>query len=219
VSRGSSSLRPRAQRSDGGLSRVYASLPLTGAAGSPGREVLRGAELALERSQEADVELIALGSFGEDREALAVANARRAADDPRALAYLGDFHSSQVMETAPVLGDAGVLQVAPVATFVGLHGATLVRLVPHDGVGARAMAVWLVDAGVRELLVVHDHDVASRSATARRPFAPRARRATATRSSARYSLDEHGHTTCTEYGRYAVVNGELVWDRSGASRT
>ena len=29
----------------------------------------------------------------------------------------------------------------------------------------------------------------------------------------RYSLDEHGHTTATAYGRLAVVGGELVWDR------
>jgi branched-chain amino acid transport system substrate-binding protein len=313
------------------LSRVYASLPLAGPAGALGREVLRGAELALERSQEADVELIALDSSGEDREALAVANARRAADDPRTLAYIGDFHSSQVMETAPVLEDAGVLQIAPAATFAGLRGATLVRLMPHDGVGARAIAGWLVDAGVRELLVVHDHDhrygipvgamcaeaarghglaVRSRpvwnhdespaddvgdaqavlyvgvagsgavglwrglhaidpalwllgtegvavswlarelSATAaartrffvaqRAPFGfygfeamalaldavaagggdraatVRAARSTRDRDSilGRYSLDEHGHTTCTDYGRYTVADGELVWDRS-----
>lgn len=318
------------------MSRVYASLPLTGAVGSPGREVLRGAELALERSQEADVKLIALDSFGEDREALALANARRAADDPGTLAYLGDFHSSQVTQTAPVLGDAGVLQVAPVATFVGLRGSTLVRLIPHDGVGARAIAVWLVDAGVRDLLVVHDHDdgygvpvgvmcaeagrehglavrsrpvwdhneapahdigdaqallyvgvagsgavglwrdlhaidpalwllgsegvavpwlaselspaVAARTRffmAQRAPFGfygfeamalildaiaaggrdrtatVRAARSTRVRDSilGRYSLDEHGHTTCTEYGRYAVAAGELVWDRSGAART
>jgi branched-chain amino acid transport system substrate-binding protein len=108
------------------LSRVYASLPLRGAAGSLGREVLRGAELALE-SREADIELIALDASGEDPEALAPRNARRVADDPRALAYLGDFYSWQVMETAPVLEDAGLLQVAPVATFVGLSGTTLVR--------------------------------------------------------------------------------------------
>jgi branched-chain amino acid transport system substrate-binding protein len=297
--------------------------------------VLRGAELALERSQEADVELIALDSFGEDREAQAVANARRAAYDPRTLAYVGDFHSSQVIETAPVLGDAGVLQVAPVATFVGLHGSTLVRLMPHDGVGARAIAGWLVDAGVHELLVVHDHDdgygvpvgvmcaeaarerglavrsrpvwdhdespaddigdaqavlyvgvagsgavglwrdlhaidparwllgtegvavpwlarelspaVAARSrffVAQRAPFGfygfeamalvldaiaagggDRAATVCAARSTrdrdsvlGRYSIDERGHTTCTKYGCYAVADGELVWDRSGAPR-
>jgi branched-chain amino acid transport system substrate-binding protein len=240
------------------------------------------------------------------------------------------------METAPVLGGAGVLQVAPVATFAGLEGSTLVRLMPHDGVGARAIAGWLLDAGVRELLVVHDHDdgygvpvgamcaeaarerglavrarpvwdhdespaqdigeaqavlyvgvagsgavglwrdlhaidpalwllgtegVAvpwlarelSPAAAARTRFfvaqrAPfgfygfeamalildaiadgggdraatvRAARSTRDRDSilGRYSLDEHGHTTSPRYGRYAVANGELVWDRSRAPRT
>jgi branched-chain amino acid transport system substrate-binding protein len=63
-----------------------------------------------------------------------------------------------VLETAPILGEAGVLEVAPAATFIGLEGPTLVRLMPHDGVGARAVADWLARAGVRELLVVHDHD-------------------------------------------------------------
>ena len=43
----------------------------------------------------------------------------------------------------------------------------------------------------------------------------RAARATHDRDSllGRYSLDEHGHTTSTAYGRLAVVDGELVWDR------
>jgi branched-chain amino acid transport system substrate-binding protein len=137
--------------------RVYASLPLSGPAARLGRELLRGARLALERV-DAGVELVALDSFSEDREEQAVANARRAVDDPAAVAYLGDFHSSQVLETAPILGEAGLLQVAPVATFAGLHGPTLVRLMPHDGVGARAIADWLVDVRARELLIVHDHD-------------------------------------------------------------
>jgi branched-chain amino acid transport system substrate-binding protein len=120
--------------------------------------VLRGAQLALERHDGAVPELVALDSFAADREERASANARRAADDPEALAYIGDFHSSQVLETAPILGEADLLQIAPVATFVGLGGPTLVRVMPHDGVGARAIAGWLVQTGVEELLVVHDHD-------------------------------------------------------------
>jgi branched-chain amino acid transport system substrate-binding protein len=120
--------------------------------------VLRGAQLALERHDAPAPELVALDSFGADREERASANARRAADDPEALAYIGDFHSSQVLETAPILGEADLLQIAPVATFVGLGGPTLVRVMPHDGVGARAIAGWLVQTGVEELLVVHDHD-------------------------------------------------------------
>jgi len=137
------------------VSRVYVSLPLTGTAARLGREVLRGAELALDGS----VDLVVLDSdAGDDREETAIANAERAVEDDRALAYLGDFFSDQVQVTAPLLADAGLLAVAPVATYIGLGGPTLVRLSPHDGVGARAIASWLCEAGVDELLVVHDHD-------------------------------------------------------------
>jgi branched-chain amino acid transport system substrate-binding protein len=135
------------------VSRVYASLPLSGPQGHAGRELLRGADLALERS-EGGVELVALDSF----DGQAVANAQTAAADAGALAYLGDFNSADVLSTASLLGEAGLLAVAPVATFVALRGPTLVRLSPDDRMGARAIADWVVAAGVHELLVVHDHD-------------------------------------------------------------
>ena len=131
------------------------SLPLSGPAARLGRELLRGAELALDGS----VDLVVLDSGGgDDREERAVSNATCAAEDDRALAYLGDFYSDQVQVTAPILADAGLLGVAPVATYIGLGGPTLVRLSPHDGVGAQAIATWLCQVGVDELLVVHDHD-------------------------------------------------------------
>jgi ABC-type branched-subunit amino acid transport system substrate-binding protein len=136
------------------MGRVYVSLPLSGPQGAAGRDVLRGAELASDGGHE----LVVLDGFGADREAIAEDNARRAAADDDALAYLGDFHSSQVQVTAPILGAAGLLQVAPVATYAGLRGETLVRLMPDDGVGAHAIADWLVARGVGELLIVHDHD-------------------------------------------------------------
>ena len=85
------------------MGRVYVSLPLSGPQGAAGRDVLRGAELA----GDGGPELVVLDAFGEDREAIAEANARRAVADDEALAYLGDFHSSQVQVTAPILGAAG----------------------------------------------------------------------------------------------------------------
>ena len=133
------------------------SLPLSGPSAALGREVLLGAELA-HAQRGRPVELVTLDSFSAERDEQALANARRAAEDDAALAYIGDFHSSQVLVTAPVLGDAELLQIAPVATFVGLHGATLVRLMPNDEGGAHAIAAWLEDVGVRSVLVVHDHD-------------------------------------------------------------
>ena len=51
----------------------------------------------------------------------------------------------------------GLLQVAPVATYAGLRGDTLVRLTPHDGVGAHAIAAWLAEHGVDDVLIVHDY--------------------------------------------------------------
>ena len=138
------------------MRRVYASLPLSGPTAADGRDVLLGVQLALERWT--SVELVVLDSFGPDRDEVAVAHARRAAGDDSAVAYIGDFHSSQVLETAPILGDAGLLQITPVATYVGLGGPTLVRLMPNDAAGARAIAAWLDEMHVRSLLVVHDHD-------------------------------------------------------------
>lgn len=142
------------------MSRIYASVPLTGPSAKLGRGVLRGAELALERAAASLLGIVVMDSGGDDRDARAAANAKRAASDDAAIAYLGDFHSSQVLATAPVLSPAGVLQVAPVATYVGLEGRTLVRLTPHDGVGARAIADWMVQQEIDEALVVHDHDLA-----------------------------------------------------------
>ena len=137
------------------MGRVYVSLPLRGPSARAGREVLRGVELAHANRA---MQVVVLDSSGADREAQAVANATRAAADDAAVAYLGDFHSSQVHETAPILGAADLVQVAPVATRADLRGATLVRLMPHDGVGAQAVAAWLAEHGAREVLVVHDHD-------------------------------------------------------------
>jgi ABC-type branched-subunit amino acid transport system substrate-binding protein len=140
------------------LTRVYASLPLSGPVGSAGRDILRGAELALERWTGDPAELVALDAHASDRDERAREHAQRAAADAGALAYLGDFHSSQVDATAPILSAAGLLQVAPGATFAGLAGATLLRLMPSDEGLARGIAGWLVQARVNRLVIVHDGD-------------------------------------------------------------
>jgi len=137
---------------------VYASLPLSGTVRRLGRELLGGAERALEQAGGASVELLALDTSGRERVGRAEDAARHAAADPSALACLGDFHSDQVAASSRILGPAGLLQVAPVATWVELGGPTLIRLSPDDRAGAGAIADWLLEAGVTDLLVVHDHD-------------------------------------------------------------
>ena len=56
--------------------RVCVSLPLTGPSGGAGRDVLRGAELELERAG-GQVERVVLDAAGADRDEQAAANARR----------------------------------------------------------------------------------------------------------------------------------------------
>jgi hypothetical protein len=131
---------------------VHVSLPLHGPAAREGRAVLRGAELALERSRVRGVRLV----VGD--EAKALDNARRAAEDPDAIAYLGEQHSAAVARTQSVLADADLLQLAPLATQHTLGGATLLRLCADDAEIAHDIAGWLVERGARRLVVAHDHD-------------------------------------------------------------
>ena len=103
------------------------SLPLGGPSAVAGREVLLGVELA--RAQHSgDVELLTLDSFAADRDEQALANATRAAEDGAALAYIGDFHSSQVMATAPVLGlivDEAIVQDGYMNALTDGYGAVV----------------------------------------------------------------------------------------------
>jgi hypothetical protein len=138
------------------VSRVYVSLPLRGPAGRTGRELLRGAQLALESIDASSVELVVLDAFGGAR-SRAAGNAKRAAEDADACAYLGDLTSREVARTAPILGAAGILQVAPIATAIGLRGKSLVRLAPDDTMAATAISEWVGAADVSELLIVHDY--------------------------------------------------------------
>src|SRR5919109_1050449 len=50
----------------------------SGSSAGVGREVLRGAELALERANRSTATLVALDGYGEDRDEQAISNARRA---------------------------------------------------------------------------------------------------------------------------------------------
>ena len=138
--------------------RVYASLPLTGPSGAAGRDVLRGAELALERAARPRCQLVVLDSAGADREARAGANARTAASDPGPSPTSATSTPRRCNAPPRSSAEAGLLAVAPVATFTGLRGPTLVRLTPDDRAGAgRSRRGWPA-TGARELLVVHDHD-------------------------------------------------------------
>ena len=161
---------------------IYSSLPLSADAAEGGQSkwVLRGQRLALAqaggRAGGLPVRLVSLddatpqaGSWTPEDTA---ANARRAARDRSAIAYLGEFHSGATAVSLPILNEAGIPQVSPANTAIGLTrrgpGAygfepgryypaavpTFARVVPADHLQGAAIARLAQELGVRSAYLV-----------------------------------------------------------------
>ena len=164
--------------------RIYSSLPLhasRGYGGAQARDALRGARLALvEAGATAGGHPITLMSLDDsspktrrwDSDAV-IQNALRAASDRHAIAYLGEFNSAASAISIQLLNKAGLLQVSPSNTYVGLtrrEGAevrdgepgswyptgvrTYGRVVPADHLQAAAIATLLASLRVKRVLLV-----------------------------------------------------------------
>jgi branched-chain amino acid transport system substrate-binding protein len=164
---------------------VYASLPYSGPSGPSGEAVLGGARMAL---------AAAGGHVGRYRIVLRTlndataprggwdpgqtsANARLAIRDRTTIAYLGDLNSGATAVSIPLLSQAGVPQVSPTSTAVGLTRGgdeaspgepqkyyptglrTFVRVIPNDSVQAAAQARIQRQAGCRRTYVLDDGEV------------------------------------------------------------
>jgi branched-chain amino acid transport system substrate-binding protein len=107
---------------------------------------------------------------------LASRNARRAAADASTIAYLGEFNSGATAVSLPILNEAGILQVSPSNTYVGLTRAegaepgepdkyypagnrTFGRVTPPDHLQAAAVAALLQAEGVKRVFLVDDFEV------------------------------------------------------------
>ena len=104
-------------------------------------------------------------------------NARKAVSDKTTIAYLGEFNSGASAISIPILNRAGILQVSPANTGVGLTkkepGATpgepdkyyptgkrtYGRVVPRDKIQGAAMAVAMKEAGCKKVYVLNDKEV------------------------------------------------------------
>ena len=163
---------------------VYVSMPLRGPAAVEGRDVVRAAKLALADAQgragKLEVRAVYLddtggrGARARWSQAAAAANARAAAEDSSAIAYLGDFDSGATRASLPITNEARMLQVSPASSAVDLVqpflGAgdqvpeevqatgerTFGRVIPSDAVQAEAGAVWARRLGVRRMGTVSD---------------------------------------------------------------
>jgi branched-chain amino acid transport system substrate-binding protein len=145
-------------------------MPLRGPEGDEGRDVARGARLALEdqHSRVGKLEIRAVylddtsgqGQRARWSQAVAAANARKASQDSTSIAYIGDFDSGATRSSLPITNEAHLLQVSPASSAVDLvqpflgagdqvpdqvqptEQRTFGRVIPSDEAQARTGAVW-----------------------------------------------------------------------------
>lgn len=136
--------------------RVYSAIPKT-------VEAVATAALA-----EEGIEHVALGPGAIPR------HARTAADDPQCVAFVGPWLSFEVIDSMKILNLAGIAQIAPAASYVGLTrdepGAeegmpdslspgpvpTFFRMCARDTLISRATLEFLSGQGLRYATIVHD---------------------------------------------------------------
>jgi branched-chain amino acid transport system substrate-binding protein len=101
-------------------------------------------------------------------------NARMAAEDDATAVYIGDFSSSASIESIPILSRAGVPQISPSSTRVGLTvgdalsdidepdlyyrggSRNFVRVIPNDDVQAAALSTLMEQDGCGKVAIVYD---------------------------------------------------------------
>ena len=114
--------------SSGGTVDIYSSLPLQGASSAQTAPMVNGIKLALSQAgnkagqwtvnyQSLDDSTAAAGKWDPGQTA---ADARKAASDPKAVYYIGEFNSGASEVSIPILNQAGIPQVSPANTYVGL---------------------------------------------------------------------------------------------------
>jgi branched-chain amino acid transport system substrate-binding protein len=175
---------------DGALT-VYSSLPRQGILARAATAVAAGQRLALAdargRAGGRRVRLVELDSAGGedgpwDPDAIEE-NARRAAEDESAIAYLGELDLGGSAVSVPVTNADGLLQVTPGDGLPSLTrtapsgGETpvryypegtrsLVRVVPHAGLQAQVLVAWARERGARSIAIVRDESVFGRELAA-----------------------------------------------------
>jgi branched-chain amino acid transport system substrate-binding protein len=169
---------------------VYASMPRHGVSARMAADVAAGARLALDdaggRAGGKRVRLVALDSDKPGEEtwdpSLVEANAKRAADDPTAIAYLGELDAGASAISVPVTNDKEMLEVSPADGLTSLThdepGAplansperyypsgrrTFLRLVPTDYAQAAALVGWARSRGARRLALLQDEQLSGRA--------------------------------------------------------
>src|SRR3954471_6976417 len=164
---------------------IYSSLPLQGTSRASTTDLVNGAKLALEQAGGKAGDFTVKYTSLDDSTAQAgnwtpeatSANARKAAQDKSTAAYIGEFNSGASAVSIPILNEAGVPQISPANTAVGLTtnkpGATpgepdkyyptgtrtYARIVPIDTIQGAALVTLMKQDGCTKVAVVNDKEV------------------------------------------------------------
>ena len=181
----SSSAAAGGSKSSGQTIDIYSSLPLQGSSTAQTDPMVNGMKLALKQAgnkagkftvnfQSLDDSTAAAGKWDPGQTA---ADARKAATDPKAVYYIGEFNSGASEVSIPILNQGGVPQVSPANTYVGLTTAipgasvpgepqkyyptgkrTYMRIVPRDTIQAASDLEAMKQAGCTKVAVANDKE-------------------------------------------------------------
>ena len=164
---------------------IYSSLPLQGTSREQSQSVIRGERLALDELAPGGqlgrwtITYVSLDdSSAENRgtadETQTATNANRAAADPTAIFYLGEFNSGGSKISIPILNKARVPQISPSNTYTGLTTGepgsepgepakyyptgirTYARILPRDTVQGAALVTLMKEDGCNSVSLWND---------------------------------------------------------------
>jgi branched-chain amino acid transport system substrate-binding protein len=164
---------------------IYSSLPLQGASRTNSQALVNGIKLALSQAggkagqftinyKSLDDSTAQTGKWDPGQTS---SDARQAAQDKSTILYIGEFNSGASAISIPILNRAGIGQVSPANTAVGLTtnqaGATpgepekyyptgkrtYVRVVPKDTIQGAAVATVMKSDGCKKPYILNDKEV------------------------------------------------------------
>jgi branched-chain amino acid transport system substrate-binding protein len=164
---------------------IYSSLPLQGAARAQALATVNGAKLALKeaggKAGDFSIEYVSLddstAQAGGWEPGQTSSNARKAIEDDSTIAYIGEFNSGATAVSLPLLNEAGIAQVSPGNTAVGITsddpGAapgepdkyyptgkrTYARILPKDTYQGAALATLAKEEGCASAYILNDKEV------------------------------------------------------------
>jgi branched-chain amino acid transport system substrate-binding protein len=164
---------------------IYSSVPLQGASRVQTEALVNGAKLAVEQAGGKagghTIKYVPLddstAQAGNWTPEATSANALKAAQDDSTAVYIGDFNSGASKVSIPILSEAGVPQISPANTYVGLTSddpgsepgepdkyyptgdRTYVRIVPKDTIQAAALVTRMKSDGCTKVAMTNDKEV------------------------------------------------------------